>query len=86
VAFETSKMYSFCPTFSQENASNEPNLDETICGVEPKQPIQVTANSGTPSGLDNAAVQLMWHSRPRLCGQVKATFQERMKLYVWAEL
>jgi hypothetical protein len=38
-------------------APNEANLDEAVSSVEPKQPIEVTANFGAFSGLDNAARQ-----------------------------
>jgi len=40
-----------------ENAPNEPNFDETMSIEEPQEAIQVTANSGTPSRLDNGAAQ-----------------------------
>jgi hypothetical protein len=39
-----------------ENAPNEPDFDEAMSSVEPEGIIQVTANFGVPSGLDNASV------------------------------
>ena len=40
-----------------ENAPNEANFDETMSIVEAQESIQVTANSGALSGLDNGAAQ-----------------------------
>jgi len=39
------------------NAPNEANFDETMSMVEAQEAIQVTANSGDLSGLDNGAAQ-----------------------------
>ncbi len=36
-----------------EDAPNEPNFDESMSSVEPQESIQVTANLGALSGLDN---------------------------------
>ena len=41
-----------------EDAPNEADFDETMSIVEPQDPIQVTANPGALSGLDNATAQL----------------------------
>ena len=40
-----------------ENAPSEANFDETMSIVEAQESIQVTANSGALSGLDNGAAQ-----------------------------
>jgi hypothetical protein len=41
----------------EESATNEANFDETMSSVEPQESIQVTANSGAFSGLDNGVAQ-----------------------------
>jgi hypothetical protein len=41
-----------------DNAPSEANFDQTMSIVEPQDPIQVTANPGALSGLDNATAQL----------------------------
>jgi len=40
-----------------ENAPNEADFDEAMRIVEAQEPIQVTANSGALSGLDNGVAQ-----------------------------
>ncbi len=47
-----------------ENSPNEPNFDETASSVEPQESIQVTANSGAPSGLDKGVVEPAEGSTP----------------------
>jgi len=47
-----------------ENAPSEANFGETTSIVEPQESIQVTADSGALSGLDNGAAQPAEHSPP----------------------
>ncbi len=40
-----------------KDAPSEANFDQTMSSVEAQESIQVTANSGPPSGLDNGVAQ-----------------------------
>ena len=43
----------------RENATSRANFEETLSIVEAQSPVQVTANSGVLSGLDNSLAQSM---------------------------
>ncbi len=47
-----------------EEAPNEPNFDQSMSSVEPQESIQVTANLGALSGLDNGAPEPAEGSTP----------------------
>jgi hypothetical protein len=47
-----------------EDAPNKANLDETMSIVEPREPIQVTANPGALPGLDNGVAQPAENTTP----------------------
>ncbi len=47
-----------------KDAPSEANFDQTMSSVEAQESIQVTANSGAPSGLDNGVAQPGEESAP----------------------
>ncbi len=61
-----------------ENAPNEANFGETMSIVEAQEPIQVTANSGALSGLDNG--ERMVGDKPNAGSLSLGTFSKRLRL------
>ncbi len=50
------------------NETNEANFDENVNIIQEQYPVEVTANSGAQSGLDNAVVQRREGSEPEQAG------------------